>query len=155
MRALLGGRLYILYTNICQRRWDNRTIIKYADDSLIVILLKVTETGHGQVINDFVEWCEAYAFQLNITKTKYMLIDFRKEKRTQENTLIKGQTVHCVKSCKYLGTIIDSKPTFESNSEAVCKKGHQHLFCIRKLSRVHIDKSIMTLFYHAFIESVL
>jgi len=29
------------------------------------------------------------------------------------------------------------------------------MFFLRKLSRFHIDKSIITLFYHAFIESVL
>ena len=50
---------------------------------------------------------------------------------------------------------MDSKLTFETNCEAVCKKGHQHLFCLRKLSRFHINKSIMTFFYHAFIELVL
>ena len=37
----------------------------------------------------------------------------------------------------------------------VCKKGHQRLFCLRKLRKFQVDKSIMTLFYHAFIESVL
>ncbi len=37
----------------------------------------------------------------------------------------------------------------------VCKKGHQRLFCLRKLSRFHIDKTMMILFYRAFIESVM
>ena len=120
--------LYILYTNMCQSRWDNRTIIKYADDSVIVSLLQDTETSHGPVINYFVEWCEASYFQLNVTKTKDMLTDFRKKKPTHEITLIKGQTVHCVESYKYLGTIIDSKLTFEGNSETVCKKGHRCRF---------------------------
>ena len=81
-----------------------------------------------------------------------MVIDFRKK---NPDTSIKGQTVQCVQSYKYLGMIIDSKLTFETNCEAVCKKWHQHLFCLRKLSRFHIDKSIMTLFYHAVIESLL
>ena len=38
---------------------------------------------------------------------------------------------------------------------AVCNKGHQRLYCLRKLSRFNIDKTMMTLFYRAFIESIL
>ena len=39
--------------------------------------------------------------------------------------------------------------------EAVCKKGHQRLHCLRKLSSFNIDKTMMSLFYCAFIESIL
>ncbi len=54
----------------------------------------------------------------------------------------------CVDSYRYLGTIIESQLTFEKNCENVCKKGHQRLFCVRKLSRFHIDKTMMILFYN-------
>jgi len=138
--CVLSPLLFILYTNMCQSRWENRTIIKYADDSVIVSLLQDRETGHGPVIDDFVEWCEASHLQLNVVKqTKYMLIDFRKKKNyTQEITSINGQTVECVTSYKYLGIIIDHKLTFERNCEVVCKKGHQRLSCLRKLSKFQV-----------------
>lgn len=84
-----------------------------------------------------------------------MIIDFRICALHYDTMIIKDQAVDCVESCKYLGTVIDSKSTFEKNCEMVCKKGHQRLFCLRKLSRFHIDKSMITLFYRAFIESVL
>jgi len=84
-----------------------------------------------------------------------MIIDFRTCALRYDTTIIKDQAVDCVESYKYLRTVIDSKLTFEKNCEMVCKKGHQCLFCLRKLSRFHIDKSMMTLFYRAFIESVL
>ncbi len=61
----------------------------------------------------------------------------------------------CVDSYRYLGTIIESQLTFEKNCENVCKKGHQRLFCLRKPSRFHIDKTMTILFYRAFIESVM
>ena len=70
-------------------------------------------------------------------------------------TLIKGQTIEFVQSYKYLGTVIDEKLNFEANLEAVCKKGHQRLYCLRKLSHFHIERTIMTMFYRAFIESIL
>ena len=55
---------------------------------------------------------------------------------------------------KYLGTLIDFKLNFDKNVIAVCKKRHQRLHCLRKLF-FHVDKSIMTLFYHAFIKSIV
>lgn len=153
--CVLSPLLFILYTNMCQSRCENRSIIKYADDSVIVSQLQENESSHGSVIDDFVKWCEESYLQLNISKTKDMIIDFRRHAHTHQVTTIKGQAVECVQSYKYLGTIIDSKLNFEENCEAVCKKGHQRLFCLRKLSYFHIDKTMMILFYRAFIESIL
>ncbi len=84
-----------------------------------------------------------------------MIIDFRKNVPMHKVTYIKGQTVDSVQSYKYLGTIIDSKLSFEANCEAVCRKGHQRLFFLRKLCKFHIDKTLLIMFYHAYIESVL
>lgn len=84
-----------------------------------------------------------------------MIVDFRKAAHSQVSTSIKNQTVESVQSYKYLGTIIDSKLSFDENCAAVCKKGHQRLFCLRKFNYFHIDKQMMNLFYHAFLESVL
>ncbi len=142
----------LLYTNMCQSNWENCTILKYADDTVIVSLLQNGETGHGPAISDFVKWCEMSYLHL---KTKDMIIDFRKNVPMHKVTYIKGQTVDSVQSYKYLGTIIDSKLSFEANCEAVCRKGHQQLFFLRKLCKFHIDKTLLIMFYHAYIESVL
>lgn len=140
---------------MCQSRCDNSTIIKYADDSVIVSLLSDGESSHGSVIEDFVHWCNKSYLQLNTTKTKDMLIDFRRKPHRHEVTLIKGQTIEYVQTYKYLGTIIDSKLSFEENCEMVCKKGQQRLHCLRKLAYFHIDRTLMNMFYRAFIESIL
>ena len=153
--CVLSPLLFILYTNMCQSKYANRTIIKYADDSVIVSLLQKNETGHGPIIEDFVKWCEESHLQLNILKTKDMIVDFRKHASPNDVTTIKTQPVQYVDSYKYLGTIIDFKLNFEENCIAVCKKGHQRLHCLRKLFFFQVDKTIMTLFYRAFIESIV
>ena len=153
--CVLSPLLFILYTNMCQSTFNNRFILKYADDSVIVSLLQGNENSHGPIIDSFVRWCEDSHLHLNTLKTKDMAIDFRKNASTPESIIIKGQAIERVQSYKYLGTIIDSTLNFKENCEAVCKKGHQRLYCLRKLSRFHIDKTMMTLFYRAFIESVL
>ena len=77
-----------------------------------------------------------------------MFIDFRRQAHSQEALTIKGQTI---KPHKYLGTVIDSTLNFDLNCEAVCKKGRQRLHCLRKLSSFNLDKTMMSLFYCAFI----
>ena len=37
----------------------------------------------------------------------------------------------------------------------LCKKGQQRLFCLTRLATFQVDKSLMKLFYSAFIESVI
>lgn len=153
--CVLSPLLFILYTNMCQSTFKNRFILKYADDSVIVSLLQEGENNHGPVVDDFVKWCEDSHLQLNLAKTKDMTIDFRKNTRTPEPVRIKGQVIEQVHSYKYLGTIIDCTLNFKENCKALSKKGHQRVFCLRKLSHFHIDRTMMTLFYHAFIEFVL
>lgn len=153
--CVLSPLLFILYTSMCQSTFNNRFILKYADDTVIVSLLKDNDNSHGPIVDYFVQWCEESHLQLNILKTKDMAIDFRKESRTPSATVIRGQSVELVQSYKYLGTIIDSSLNFKENCEAVCKKGYQRLFCLRRLSLFNIDKTTLTVFYKSFIESVL
>ena len=144
--CVLSPLLFILYTNMCQSRWENRTILKYADDSVIVSRLQDKETSHSPVIDDFVRWCEESYLQLNISKTKDMIIYLRKHPHIHEVLTIQSQKVEFVQSYKYLGTIIDSKWSSDPNCEAVCKRGHQRLYCLRKRSYFNIDKTMMIMF---------
>lgn len=73
-----------------------------------------------------------------------MAIDFRGDANTLESIMMKGQTTEQAQSYKCLGTIIESVLTFKENCVAACKKGHQQLFCLWKLSRFHIDRTHST-----------
>ncbi len=64
---------------MCQSKWKNRTILKYADDTVIVSELQGNESSHHPIIDDFIMWCEESYLQLNLPKTKYMIIDFRRK----------------------------------------------------------------------------
>ena len=154
--CVLSPLLFILYTNMCHSRREDLTIFNYADDTVIVSLLKNNERSHGPVVDDFLDWCNKSFLEMNISKTKDMIIHFRRNRDSNhEATVLNGQIVEYVNTYKYLGTIIDNKLNFEENCEAVCKKGRQRLFCLRKLSTFNIDRTMLTLFYRAFIESVL
>ena len=84
-----------------------------------------------------------------------------REQTTQSHICIKVKSTHidlvgfCERSLILRLRIIDEKLNFKKNCEALCKKGHQRLYCLRKLSVFNLDRTIMKMFYHAFIESVL
>lgn len=56
---------------------------------------------------------------------------------------------------KYMGMIIDNNLKFDANTDMLCKKGQQRLYCLRKLAKFTIDKNLMKLFYSAYVHSVI
>jgi len=106
-------------------------------------------------VDDFALWCDRAFLQLNVEKTKDMQIDFRRESSNPQSTIINGKTVEFVETYKYLGSFIGNKLNFNANTEMLCKRGQQRLFCLCKFSKFRLDKTLMTLFLKSYIESVL
>lgn len=76
--CVLSPLLYILYTNDCRSQLSGRHIMKFADDTVIASLHRKEKYQHGPVVDEFVSWCEESFLQLNTSKTKDMVIDFRR-----------------------------------------------------------------------------
>ncbi len=128
-----------MYTNDCHSSYEDRHIIKYADDSVIVSLLQEQDRGHGPVVEDFVTWCSNFHLQLNVEKNKDMLIDFGRSTLSPGLMNIDEVDIELTDNHKYLGIIIDDnhkylgiiiddKLSFEANVSVVCKKIQQRLF---------------------------
>lgn len=152
--CVLSPLLYILYTNNCCSSYPGRHLIKFADDTALVSLLREDEQDHGPVLEEFLVWCEKSNLLLNTSKTKEMSIDFRKDKPTNP-TVIGGQTIQSVTEYKYLGVVLDNKIRWEQHTEAIQKKGQQRLHFLKKLVSFDVNPSITRMFYSAFVESVL
>ncbi len=60
-----------------------------------------------------------------------------------------------VLNSKYLGTVLDNKLSFSPNTEVLCKRGLQRLYCLRKQRSLNLDKTLMCMFYRSYIESLL
>lgn len=117
-----------MYTNDCRSSYKDRHIIKYADDSVIVCLLQEQDQGHGPVVDDFVMWCSRFHLQLNVEKTKDMLIDFGRSTLSPGLTKINGVDIEMTDNYKYLGTVIDIKLSFEANILVVCSFNKDSFF---------------------------
>ena len=90
-----------------------------------------------------------------MSKTKEIVVDFRRNKPRVEPLVINGEPVEIVDHYKYLGTLIDNQLDWSPNADMVCKKGNQRLFFLRKLRQFHVSPQILRLFYQSTIQSVL
>ena len=105
--CVLSPLLFILYTNDCRSQYPQHHILKFADDSVILSLLSSDDPDHGPVVRDFTDWCESSFSNINVSKTKEMSIDFRKNRTVTTPAVIFGEKVEIVSQYKYLGTIVD------------------------------------------------
>ena len=97
----------------------------------------------------------AYSGLTLMTKTKEMIVDFRRQEHSPGKTIIHNNEVEIVSKHKYPDTIFDDKLKWDDNAEEIVKKGQQRLCLLRKLNYFSADQKILTLFYKSFIESVL
>ena len=82
-----------------------------------------------------------------MTKTKEMIVDFRRQEHSPGKTIIHNNEVEIVSKYKYLGTIFDDKLKWDDNTEEIVKKGQQLLYLLRKPNNFSVDQKILTLFF--------
>ena len=68
-----------------------------------------------------------------MTKTKELIVDFRRQEHSPGKTIIHNNEVETVSKYKYLGTIFDDKLKWDDNTDEIVKKGQQRLYLLRKL----------------------
>jgi hypothetical protein len=106
-------------------------------------------------VGELVEWCDTNHLELNVGKTKELVVDFRRSRSAIDPIIIKGQPVEIVGYYKYLGTLIDDQLDWSPNVDAVSKKANQRLFFLRKLKQFKVSPQILQLFFQSTIQSVL
>ena len=66
------------------------------DDSVIMSLLNDDDIDHGPVVDDFSDWCKQSFLDINMSKTKEMITDFRKKPLPIPPAFIHDQAVEVV-----------------------------------------------------------
>ena len=82
-------------------------------------------------VERFSNWSMDNSLDLNVKKTKEMLIDFRKAPTVIPDLIIDGVKVERVTECKYLRTVLDNKLNFNQTLTLFRKDVSQEYFAFR------------------------
>lgn len=107
------------------------------------------------VIKDFVRWCELNNLQLNVTKTRELVVDLKRTKSPVSPVSIQGACVDTVEEYKYLGVHIDNKLDWARNTDALFKKGQSRLYFLRRLRSFNICRTMLRMFYESVVSSAI
>ena len=121
--CVLSAFVFIVYTNDMRSPNQNSHIIKYADDTVILGLIdNDNETPYFDTINYALQWCKANHLDLNVTKTKEIIHDFRHTSPSKQPITIDDKAVEKVKTYKYLGCIIQEDLKWDNHITSQTKK---------------------------------
>jgi hypothetical protein len=153
--CVLSPVLFTIYTNDHQGNNENTIAIKYADDTAVAgLITNNNETPYRDTISDLVKQCDKDDLELNVKKTKVIIVDFRKGEHVYEPITIKGAEVDRVEQYDYLGTTVAEDLTWKANIQRLAKNAMKRMFHLRKLREFKVCQKLMLTFYHSVIESV-
>ena len=154
--CVLSPLLYCLFTNDCVSSHDSVQLVKFADDTTVEgRITKGDETEYRKEVDCLVSWCCKNNLQLNATKTKEMVIDFRRKRGPVIPLVIDGEPIETVDTFKFLGTIISKDLSWHDNVDSIVKRAQQRLYFLRQLKKFGLGQVILVQFYRAVIESTL
>ncbi len=154
--CVLSPLLYSLYTYDCSPVHRSNTIIKFSDDTTVIGLITGgDEMDYRDEVQQLTSWSSANNLTINTSKTKELVIDFRKHKTDPLPLYINGDCVERVQSFKFLGTLISADLSWKAHTTAVIKKARQRLHFLRILRKNYLNGKLLVNFYHCSIESVL
>nr|XP_046169676.1 olfactory receptor 11A1-like [Oncorhynchus gorbuscha] len=117
--------LYCLFTYDCVSVHGSNTIVKFADDTMVVGLINDNdELAYREEVKHLAAWCSDNNVALNAKKTKELIVDYRKSKSCSHSpVVIDGTEVERVPSFKFLGVYISEDLSWTLNTSIVVKKG--------------------------------
>ena len=126
---VLSPVLFTLYTADCK---SEDILIKFADDTSLTGLISNDESRYRESIENLKEWCDNNFLELNVSKTKEVVVDFRRKSSELEPVTLKSEPVERVSLYKYLGVTIDDKLNFSEHTQVISKKANKRMFFLRK-----------------------
>ena len=133
-----------LFTHDCVAKHDSNTIIKFADDTIVVGLITDNdETANREEVRDLAVWCQDNNLSLNVSKTNELIVDYRKRRAEHTPIHIDRAVVERVESFKFLGVQTHQ----DSHGEGTTT--------VRRLKRFGMGPQILKKFYSCTIDGIL
>ena len=88
---------------------SNTAVVKFADDTTVAgFVRRSDESDYRHQVDELVMWCSENNLELNVSKTKEIVVDFRRKTTLISPLTINGSKVEVVDTFKFLGIHISS-----------------------------------------------
>lgn len=132
--------------------------MKFLDDTILLGLISDgDETSYKEEVRGLVAWCSANKLLLNTSKTKQMVMDWKRKKIDPAPLQIEGICLERVSSFRFLGVHVADDLRWHVNTAAqqVVSKVQQRLHFLRLLNKCDLEVILRQMFYHSTVESML
>jgi hypothetical protein len=154
--CVLSPILFVLYTNDLCWKSDSVFIVKYADDTIIgALICNNDDSEYMECIKFVTTWCKDNFLDLNVSKTKEVIWDYRRLPSVKQPVVIENLHVEVTSVYKYLGLLIDNKFNFAQHVELQLKKANKRMYCIRSMKNLNVNSDIIAMFFNSTIPSIL
>ena len=154
--CVLSPLLFSLYTNDCTSRDPTVQLLKFADDTTVIGLIRDgDESAYRREVERLALWCGHNNLKLNQLKTVEITVDFRKSPPTLPPVTLLNSSVSVVETFRFLGSTISQDLKWTPNIDSVIKKAQQRLYFLRQLRKFNLPLELLIQFYSAIIQSVL
>jgi hypothetical protein len=157
--TVLSPVLFSIYTDIIRSTCPQVTVLKYADDTVIVGCISddADLRVYKSEISRICALCHDNDLLLNGQKTHEMCFSTKRNKPVVEPLNINGQDIAFSDSVRYLGVIIDTKLRFEEHVQATLAKARQRTYVVNRFFRLGASPSLVKQLFNSFmfIESFL
>ena len=129
LRTLVWGRWHSYFMVNALLEAAKRT--KFIDDTLTWEVWRQTVEVNSALqhrADEMVAWTSVNRMQLNVSKTKEMLISFTRQATVAPSILMNGEVVERVTTAKLLGVIISSELSWSEHVDFIASKGSQRIY---------------------------
>ncbi len=118
--CVLSPLLYSLFTYDCMATHSSNTIIKFADGTTAVSLITGDdEVAYREEVRVLASWCMDNNLHLNVSKTKELIVVYRKHRGEGHAHLsINGATTERVSSFRFRGVHISEDLTWTHHTDS-------------------------------------
>ncbi|XP_061643355.1 GRIP1-associated protein 1 isoform X3 [Phyllopteryx taeniolatus] len=154
--CVLSPLLFSLYMNDCTSTHPAVKLLKFADDTTVIGLIKDgDESAYRQEVERLELWCGRHNLELNTLKTVEMIVDFRRHPLPQLPLTLSSCLVSTIETFKFLGITVSQDLKWATNINSVLKKAQQRMYFLRLLRKHGLSPELLRQLDTAVIESVL
>ncbi len=138
---------------------EDQRRVKFVDDTVTWECCHVSgRDSRLQVIaNDADSWSDRNGMQLNVDKTKEMIVSFSRKHPSEgiPPLTIGGAEIERITSAKVLGVVVSSNLSWQAHIDYICPNASRRLYFLSMLRRAGASRKDLLTFYKATVRSAV